>query len=163
MSNAKYKRKRIIAAKRTGRCIRHWRNKALLGRTECQNCVDYTKVTRARARKNNMCLNHLIVSARPGKTTCAACGLKRKLDRLRKLGVSEFEIKRASDALDKFDGTCESCGGTDPGSSYGEFCVDHKDNKFRGIICHSCNLCLGYVKDNPEKLEAIAAYARNKV
>jgi hypothetical protein len=35
---------------------------------------------------------------------------------------------------------------------------DHETGYVRGIICRSCNLGLGYFRDNPEMLEAAAEY-----
>lgn len=34
----------------------------------------------------------------------------------------------------------------------------HKTGKFRGWICQGCNKALGYVKDSPERLRALADY-----
>jgi hypothetical protein len=35
---------------------------------------------------------------------------------------------------------------------------DHATGKFRGLICHYCNIVLGAAKDNPETLIAAAKY-----
>ena len=35
---------------------------------------------------------------------------------------------------------------------------DHITNKTRGLLCHSCNLCMGYAKDNPALLRKAAEY-----
>lgn len=37
---------------------------------------------------------------------------------------------------------------------------DHKTGKFRGWLCHHCNLSLGNAGDSPERLESLARYAR---
>lgn len=37
---------------------------------------------------------------------------------------------------------------------------DHVSKKVRGILCHACNLMLGYAKDLPERLEEGASYLR---
>ena len=53
---------------------------------------------------------------------------------------------------------CEACGGA------GERIVfDHCHTKghFRGWICDSCNLALGMLKDNPERLRKLATYLEN--
>lgn len=51
---------------------------------------------------------------------------------------------------------CEVCGAMD------NICLDHdhKTNKFRGWICHRCNVALGMVKDNSETLIALAEYLK---
>ena len=43
--------------------------------------------------------------------------------------------------------------------------IDHDHEKtgpesIRGILCHSCNLAIGWAEDNPAILEALAAYLR---
>lgn len=52
---------------------------------------------------------------------------------------------------------CEICGRSD------RICFDHchKTGKFRGWICRSCNLALGYVDDKVEILEKIINYIKN--
>lgn len=49
---------------------------------------------------------------------------------------------------------CEICG------SLGLMCFDHDHDtgKFRGWICHRCNLALGLAKDNVETLEEMIKY-----
>ena len=34
----------------------------------------------------------------------------------------------------------------------------HKTEKVRGLLCHSCNVALGMVKDNPKVLRKLAEY-----
>lgn len=36
----------------------------------------------------------------------------------------------------------------------------HATNKFRGWLCHSCNLILGHANDDPNLLEKLAVYLR---
>jgi len=56
-------------------------------------------------------------------------------------------------------GVCAACGADDPGSHNG-WHVDHchKSQAVRGVLCRACNLTLGYVKDDPERLELLLAY-----
>jgi len=35
---------------------------------------------------------------------------------------------------------------------------DHKTGIIRGILCKDCNLILGWVKDDPDRLRAMVAY-----
>lgn len=53
---------------------------------------------------------------------------------------------------------CEICG------AMGRICFDHdhKTGKFRGWICHRCNVVLGFVKDNSELLNELAEYLKKK-
>lgn len=50
---------------------------------------------------------------------------------------------------------CELCGNTS-----NQICFDHchKSGKFRGWLCHTCNLALGYAKDSPVLLRKMAVY-----
>ena len=42
----------------------------------------------------------------------------------------------------------------------GKICFDHchATGKFRGWLCHKCNITLGYVDDSPELLRKLAKY-----
>ena len=66
--------------------------------------------------------------------------------RLRKVGVDPADYEcRKRDAK----GICEACG------NYSEVLVQdhcHVLNKPRGLICPGCNLALGHVKDDIERL-----------
>ena len=35
---------------------------------------------------------------------------------------------------------------------------DHKTNKIRGLLCHHCNMALGYMRDDPNLLVQAAGY-----
>jgi hypothetical protein len=37
---------------------------------------------------------------------------------------------------------------------------DHVTGKVRGLLCHACNVMLGYAKDNPEVLLSAIMYLR---
>src|ERR1035437_4914649 len=49
---------------------------------------------------------------------------------------------------------CAACETPEPGNKIGRWNTDHNHvtGKVRGILCHSCNLALGMVKDNPHRL-----------
>lgn len=51
---------------------------------------------------------------------------------------------------------CEQCG------KLGRICFehDHKTGKFRGWLCHSCNMILGYANDDPDLLVKLAKYLK---
>lgn len=54
---------------------------------------------------------------------------------------------------------CELCG------AFGRICFDHdhKTGKFRGWICHRCNVVLGLVKDNTELLNQMLNYIETNI
>jgi hypothetical protein len=58
-------------------------------------------------------------------------------------------------------GGCKACGATEPGATYG-WSVDHchSSGKVRGILCHSCNLALGLVQDDIDRLIKLIGYLR---
>ena len=54
---------------------------------------------------------------------------------------------------------CGLCPSADPGSKVGWHTDhDHTTGRVRGILCHHCNVGLGYFKDDPAKLRAAIAY-----
>jgi hypothetical protein len=53
--------------------------------------------------------------------------------------------------------TCEVCGAAPSGRTL-HWDHDHKSGAFRGWLCHHCNGVLGWAKDSPVTLRALAAY-----
>ena len=60
--------------------------------------------------------------------------------------------------LDRQGGVCAICGVDAPGGV--GWCVDHNHGtgEIRGILCSLCNAGLGAFRDNPDILDAAAAY-----
>lgn len=58
------------------------------------------------------------------------------------------------------DGKCAICRTDAPGSRNKVWPVDHchETNKVRGLLCHRCNMALGYFKDDPVRIAAALAY-----
>lgn len=54
--------------------------------------------------------------------------------------------------------TCELCGGPPTGRGRLHFDHCHTTDKFRGWLCHHCNLMLGYARDRADLLVKAAAY-----
>jgi hypothetical protein len=62
---------------------------------------------------------------------------------------------------------CDACGTTDPGHKLG-FMIDHDHlccpgnkgcpNCVRGLLCHGCNVALGAIKDDANRLLDLYAY-----
>lgn len=64
--------------------------------------------------------------------------------------------------LERQSGGCAICGTTEwPGKGNAPH-VDHchRTNEVRGILCNNCNNGLGRFADDPDRLEAAAAYLR---
>ena len=55
---------------------------------------------------------------------------------------------------------CKTCGTTEPGGKHGKFMVDHSHNtgEVRGLLCKSCNIALGEIKDNRQTLLNMLQY-----
>lgn len=76
---------------------------------------------------------------------------------LRLHGITEEEFTRL---LGKYS-TCPGCTrGFGPSCSA---CIDHNHTtgKVRGLLCHKCNMALGYVYDNPTTLLNLNKYIRD--
>jgi len=56
--------------------------------------------------------------------------------------------------------TCEICGAPPTTGRWKKLHEDHDHTtgKFRGWLCHGCNISLGYFKDDPKLLLRAAAY-----
>lgn len=80
-------------------------------------------------------------------------------NRLRKYGIT----KEQWDELFRAQGECcAGCRSPEPGRK--DWATDHchTTGRVRGILCDGCNLALGHVKDDPDRLEALARYLRTK-
>jgi hypothetical protein len=55
---------------------------------------------------------------------------------------------------------CAVCKSPYPGRKNGQWSTDHsrKTGKVRGIVCNGCNLALGHVKDDPDRLRMLIQY-----
>ena len=75
---------------------------------------------------------------------------------MRNFGIT---IPEYDSILEKQDGVCAICGAKQSGG-HGRFHVDHDHSaeSVRGILCFSCNIGLGYFKDNPVFLLAAIKY-----
>jgi hypothetical protein len=60
------------------------------------------------------------------------------------------------------NGTCDVCGGLPlPGRKLNiDHC--HTTGAIRGLLCHGCNVGLGYFKDSPERLIKAAEYLQKR-
>lgn len=71
------------------------------------------------------------------------------------ISIDEYNV-----LLELQHGVCKICGL----KSNKRLCVDHchKTNKIRGLLCHSCNIGLGYFKDNINNLQNAIKYLETK-
>jgi len=71
------------------------------------------------------------------------------------LTIADFDRMLASQG-----GVCAVCSG--PPNGRGAYHVDHDHDtgKIRGLLCHSCNIALGLVRDSQDHLAKLMAYLR---
>ena len=104
---------------------------------------------------------HRLTDINPIKRTalCANCGrvkILKKLDGF-KCGTATYEWdsrRKYGPYINTRPAECEVCGS----SRRIVFDHSHKTSKFRGWLCNACNVALGLVEDNPEKLRLLADY-----
>ena len=89
----------------------------------------------------------------------AALREQKRAYRLRKMGLSELEIEKATTAWREHNGFCQICGVEKPGGM-GSWLVDHchNKNKFRGILCNRCNTLIGFAEDSVDVLKSAIEY-----
>ena len=77
--------------------------------------------------------------------------------RQRKYGVTPEQF---SALLARQHGCCAICGTTAPGGRDSTWHLDHNHHTkaVRGVLCHKCNVGLGCLGDNPDKLRAAIQY-----
>ena len=72
-------------------------------------------------------------------------------------GIKKADYDRM---LAEQDGRCAICRSDVPGGKYTLWPVDHchTTNQVRGLLCHRCNMGLGYFKDDVNRLRSAIAY-----
>jgi hypothetical protein len=55
--------------------------------------------------------------------------------------------------------SCKICGDEPHKPLYVDHC--HQTKQVRGLLCHQCNVALGYMKDDPIRMERAADYLRS--
>lgn len=158
MTTGKYDRAKTFGGKPDiycNSCGRSWKPSASAYR-HISNCVeygttcDYPQCNNARdlSRRRRLCRFHQAVA-----------------DRCRKYGISiavYFELWAAC------EGRCQGCQRNlvMHGSGASKDRVVHLDHdettgKFRGMLCHSCNLGIGYLHHDADRLQRLIDYLRN--
>lgn len=76
---------------------------------------------------------------------------------LRRYGIT---LEQYDELLEAQDGRCGICGSEDPGVRNKYFCVDHdhETGAVRGLLCHRCNVGIGYLKDDLEIVKKAVQY-----
>lgn len=103
---------------------------------------------------------------KPGVPVCPNClvdprpaaGVRERKRNLERYGLT---IADYDHMLAQQGGGCAICGRTDPGRHLQtHFSVDHCHDSgvVRGLLCHPCNIGIGYLQDNPHVMRAAAAY-----
>ena len=67
-------------------------------------------------------------------------------------------IEQYDEMLAAQEGACAICRGTESGAPRWQVDHDHQTGTVRGLLCNSCNLALGLLKDSPEIVGAALNY-----
>lgn len=77
-----------------------------------------------------------------------------------RLGIS---LEQKEELFESQDQKCASCGSVDPGSKRGWHADhDYDTNFIRGILCAQCNMLLGFLEKQPERIARLNAYLNFK-
>jgi hypothetical protein len=76
----------------------------------------------------------------------------RKASRLKKYGLTQNTY---NEIYEYQDGKCAICN-----KHFDLLCVDHCHIKYqvRGLLCHKCNIAIGFFEDNKERLQRAITY-----
>ena len=60
------------------------------------------------------------------------------------------------------DGKCAACGSTSPGGRHNVWIIDHNHltNQVRGLLCNGCNVAIGMLKEDENRIFALIEYLR---
>jgi len=119
--------------------------------------------------------NFRTVNTKHGRyRTCKTCCRKRSKNNPEQLAFSYWKskLKRAYgltpedyyQMLEDQNGCCAICGTTCPGANRLYFCVDHchLTGTVRGLLCSSCNIGIGNLKDSRRLLYNALKYLNGK-
>jgi hypothetical protein len=81
---------------------------------------------------------------------------RRTLQKAQKYGLNLWEWEKLGHAQHWLCAGCEAPFDFDANEIRTDHC--HKTNVVRGLLCHSCNIALGWVKDNPKTLDRLSRY-----
>lgn len=103
------------------------------------------------------------IHSKKGKATRKRYYLMHRKERLEYLRIWRKDLLPieeicARKALRKFKGRCHACG-IKRSSSKG-WHLDHKEGRYRGILCHFCNVAIGFVHESIPRLRKLIKYLR---
>lgn len=142
-----------------------YKDEKLWGRT-CYMCkvdkpkTEFTTNLRAKGGLHSYCNDCRLARAKRDRKRNE--DKQRIWDRKRVLRKYGLTIEDYESMLVQQNGTCAICDGTKTGYKNGTFAVDHchTTNRVRGLLCSKCNMAIGYMDDQPERLERAATYLR---
>lgn len=122
----------------------------------CKECVEWYGQRRDSRLRKGLCTRCGIRPFEKGKFNCFLCLIKNAIAHLPEPAKSQAKI-----ALKYFDKKCGVCKSPTTGSKRSwHLDHDHKTKRFRGFLCHHCNLTLGQAQDSIERLEQLIKYLR---
>lgn len=91
------------------------------------------------------------------KCRCIDCSAWGKAGQLAKYGLTLKDFHEMHNAQ---GGACASCGQGFVNSASTHVDHNHETGKVRGILCAGCNLALGLLREDAERIDALAKYIR---
>lgn len=77
----------------------------------------------------------------------------RKHNLKHRYGITEDDYHKM---VEKQQSKCKICGDQPSKPLYVDHC--HKTKQIRGLLCHKCNVALGHMNDDPQRLEKAIHY-----
>lgn len=90
-------------------------------------------------------------------------GMKRKIASRSLFNRVGITLKQKEELFESQRSKCASCGATEPGTKVGWHTDhDHKTKFIRGVLCHKCNMLLGFFEKQADRIELVKAYLNFK-
>lgn len=147
---------------RDGKTQRHCRYCQYLSSRQSQgfeDALDYDQWIAYRIRRQTQCKNGHLWAEHGRKTDKGWVCKKCQVD-VRRRRVYGIEPEEYDTIVEKQDGKCAGClvplEELDPRSIHLDH--DHGTGAVRGLLCHDCNISLGYSRDDPSTLRRLADY-----
>ena len=123
------------------------------GKRLCKGCNKYLKISSF----------YVKVGSKLGTTLCKTCSnnssrvYNKTTYKFKKYGISQNDFEST---LAKQNNSCAICKSTFQAQSKIKTDHDHKTGKFRGLLCHNCNVALGHFQDNLTFLKTAIKYLK---
>lgn len=79
----------------------------------------------------------------------------RKQNLKHRYGITEVDYHKM---VEKQECKCKICGSQPNKPLFVDHC--HKTKQVRGLLCHQCNVALGHMNDDPQRLEKAISYLK---